>query len=74
MATEREPGSNHKGLHALFSYPLMSAITERRTRRFARWNVGLTDFQKQRMCFRIPLLKGEGGAKRRVRGTEMKEH
>jgi hypothetical protein len=24
------------------------------------------------MCFRIPLLKGEGAAKRRVRGTEMK--
>jgi hypothetical protein len=42
--------------------------------RFARWNVGLNDSQNQRMCFRIPLLKGEGAAKRRVRGTEKKEY
>ena len=30
------PGGEHKGLRELFSYPLMSAITERRTRRVAR--------------------------------------
>src|SRR6266550_79263 len=30
------PGAGHQGLRDLFSYPLMSAITERRTRRVAR--------------------------------------
>src|SRR5262245_28156196 len=30
------PASGHKGLRELFSYPLMAAITERRTRRVAR--------------------------------------
>ena len=30
------PGSSHPGLRNLFSYPLMAAITERRTRRVAR--------------------------------------
>lgn len=35
MADDR-PGSPHPGLRNLFSYPLMSAITERRTRRVAR--------------------------------------
>jgi len=30
------PGTRHKGLKELFSYPLMSAIAERRTRRVAR--------------------------------------
>ena len=30
------PGAGHKGLQELFSYPLMSAIAERRTRRVAR--------------------------------------
>ncbi|HEY2151219.1 MAG TPA: hypothetical protein VGH34_10440, partial [Vicinamibacterales bacterium] len=29
-------GTGHKGLQDLFTYPLMSAITERRTRRVAR--------------------------------------
>src|SRR5204862_6220130 len=40
MAEKRDkaaaPGAGHKGLHELFSYPLMSAIAERRTRRVAR--------------------------------------
>src|SRR3954470_6960954 len=30
------PGSSHPGLRSLFSYPLMEAIAERRTRRVAR--------------------------------------
>src|SRR4051794_19896337 len=30
------PGAGHRGLQELFTYPLMSAITERRTRRVAR--------------------------------------
>jgi hypothetical protein len=34
--TAAVPGGDHKGLRELFSYPLMSAITERRTRRVAR--------------------------------------
>jgi hypothetical protein len=31
-----EPAPSHKGLHELFTYPLMSAIVDRRTRRVAR--------------------------------------
>ena len=34
--TAAVPGGGHRGLRELFSYPLMSAITERRTRRVAR--------------------------------------
>jgi hypothetical protein len=34
--TAAVPDAGHKGLRELFSYPLMSAITERRTRRVAR--------------------------------------